>query len=374
MLLASLLFLAAQFLLVMAQDEYELTILDTALIHPTSYPLAVYDGDETVYLLGGLTQGNILTDTYKFHLEKENIVEWGKMPEPGAYRANGAAVWTGVESGEYIYYFGGHSHELGIHDEIWRMDVHTEDPSAWEQVAMLEEPGTSMAAFWDRGDSIFLLGGSRAFSARSSIWKFNIITYDFVLVDGVLPPGGRHSAGMAWNAEHGRAYMFGGYGTNFQHLQSILAYDPAADEVFNMEATLTMALAYSCAVWAHGSGYIIGGLPENSQTPDVMVQRFTEEAGVEELQVINQILNTSGSGCVYAELENRIYIFGGLLTLEDYSLTWMGEIMYITLGPGSTRLTVPTTTVDPTTTEDPITTTEDPTTTTEDPTDRKSVV
>ena len=65
-----------------AEQTVELTILQSVLNYSVKYPVALYDGDDTVYVLGGTRQapGSTQDKTLEFSISEETVNHYGQLP------------------------------------------------------------------------------------------------------------------------------------------------------------------------------------------------------------------------------------------------------------------------------------------------------
>ena len=130
--------------------------LATQLPLPIGFPTAIYDGEDSIYVFGGMKASDdnpsipvSVREVYVFSLSNENPTQIGEW-SPGVFY--GAGVWARNGS---MYYFGGKdgpSSESGNDkDEIWRIEATEDDGVVVKPVGRLPQTCANIAVIgvWD---------------------------------------------------------------------------------------------------------------------------------------------------------------------------------------------------------------------------------
>jgi len=158
-------------------------------------------------------------------------------------REETSAVWDGSNA----YIFGGYDETLTL-NEIVQYNPLTD---AVVVVSRLPTARTATSAVWD-GTNAYIFGGvDDSYHRLNEIVRYNPAANTITTMSATLPTG-RFATSAVWDGLN--AYIFGGWdGSN---LDQIVRYNPATDTVTTMSATLPMAQNYASAIWDGSNAYI----------------------------------------------------------------------------------------------------------------------
>jgi hypothetical protein len=341
MLLKVLLLLSVAVVGLIAQN-LELVITNTVFPRRLYHIPTAYDGEDSVYLLGGYHGSGWVLDILKYSISTGFLENIGQMPN--IYY--GSTVWVG--NGNLIYI--GAVSNVDRNNKIWKS--HSSLPNEWSVVGELPTKRTSTASVWDQVEFTYILGKRDSFN--SSLSRYSSLTNEVVNIAEVGDLAEEPSA--VWDSRTRSAYFFGGRnGSSSNFFNDILKFDSDSGTLTKLNITLPYPDVYTCAVWTGNEAYIIGGRGFLAEIPSII--RFNPATNEVTVVPVNNFPKFFfGTGCVFAEKLNRIYLFSGYSTDSFYER----KIMYIDLDTTTPPTTTPTTTTPTTTT--PTTTT--PTTTT----------
>lgn len=251
--------------------------LTTAAVLPSGGAgmAAVWQG-ASVYLLGGVVQGEITGDQIVRYTPSVNFVETLTTRIPPREFA------SAVSDGSNIYVFGGcqrvASGKFEMHATILRYNPTNETVDVLNP--KLPTPRCATSAVWD-GQNAYVFGGRDASGRLDQIVKFSPASGSITIVEVKLSVK-RTGSSAAWASD--RAFVVGGT-TGVDEagspLASVEVYTPATQTATVTSTSLPSGLSQVAAVWTGQSVHVFGGY----QTPDRKV-------------VSNQILRYTPSGTV----------------------------------------------------------------------------
>ncbi|OXA44708.1 Kelch-like protein 13 [Folsomia candida] len=266
---------------------------------------AVFDGTDSIYIIGGDSTEGRLKSVLKYSISTDEISHAAILPH-GAYY--GTATQT--KGGDIFY------HGASILDtpstEIYKFVPST---SSVTKVGDLPEENFMSAAVQDGDDNIYFLGGSLA---KNAIVSFNTVNSS---VDQVyrLPISYDYIAALSDN--FGSVFIFGDRldGSETTEFSSTVKLNFTTFEVIIGSETLPKFTAPPAAVWdAEGKkAYIIGGYgnEKDGHYSDTIV-RFDPETMTHELVHVDGFpvmgeWTFDSTSAVFVGGLNRIYFFGG---------------------------------------------------------------
>jgi len=271
----------------------EFVVTDSRLPSPLERQSAVYDGDDTIYLIGGynrLHQDAVLKYTLSSGAV-ERVGTFVKISAGGAFLYNGQIV-----------YVGGKEHLEGYSADVYSYNTQT---NSFAVVSQLPLAIRSLILAYDATNEVaYSFGGinNNAFTYHDLIMRLDPATSRVEQV-GRLPEG--RGGGSAVFADDGKAYIFGGtVPINHEAFSNeILRFDPAQNTVVKLGAQLPSLVYYSPAVLAKGQIYIAGH--------EQLIRFNPASEQVEELQVAGWPNYLLAAASVYVPKLDRIYFFGG---------------------------------------------------------------
>jgi hypothetical protein len=275
----------------------------TLLPKPLAFATAVYDGNDSIYLWGGNSTYQSVQDILVYSVSDNAIKQIGTMVNASF----GTGVWAGNEN---LLHFGGiNFSRLLAQSDVWKFN--TTNPSAMKSVANLSNKFWGGKAVWTGGTDTYIFGGYSTDDGRigeplSTISKYSSLT-DSVEIVGQLPsPRGGLSA--VWDNNTQSIYLFGGVreieGWSAITYDDILKFTPVNGSIDKVQS-LPQNVSFSCAVWAGKYAYIVSGLEVSNR-----IYFFDPELNKVKYYILG-FSNMYGTGCVYVEKVNRIYVFGG---------------------------------------------------------------
>lgn len=161
----------------------------------------------------------------------------------------------------------------------------------------------SSAAVW-AGTSAYIFGG---FDGTDGLW--DIVRYDPATDTATYRsalPWRTQGASAVWDGT--RAYIFGGVNSgSWWHMDTIVRYDPAANQVTTLGTKLPAGLAHASAVWDGAYAYIFGGLGQTSLQSSIL--RYHAATGT--ITTMGAMLPTGRSSTSAVWDGTNAYIFGG---------------------------------------------------------------
>jgi len=282
-----------------------------------------YDGDDGVYILGGLSTDAAGHSVYydqvlRYSITDDEISEAGKLPSSickGGVGTNGQGSF---------YYLGGYN--MGACSSLVTQ-LSPENPNA-TVVATLPRAVHSFATASDGRGNVYLVGGARCSDVPpvSEIVRFDSIS-GTAAVAGSLPPS-VYLSNMPAVWIKGAVYIFGGFDAFSTGTQSIIVkFSPISSDSEILPEELPIDMEGHSAAVAGNYVYLIGG--QSLEGVAHHVTRFDSDTEtVESVDVINFPSVLNGASSVHVPKTNRIYIFGGN---SHASGTDSEEILYIQL-------------------------------------------
>jgi hypothetical protein len=266
-----------------------LTTLPITLPQRCRETVAVYDGDDSIYILGGFNSISFLNTISKFSISNETIETVGTLEI-----ATGAG--SGIWDGSGIVYLGGFTGSET--DRIQRfVPGNRMVTQSGGKLPYVNDDSATIAVGWD----VYIFGG-----------KFNadrIVKYSKNIAQEIKNsrlPFGIKGASAVHILSDDLIYLFGGLGTGY--LDSIVAYNIENGDSVVTPSSLTFPLAYSTAVYDGTYAYIIGGVG-SAKTGVLQFNPLTQKVLPLNVTSFPDQLFTPSS--VYVSKLNRAYIFGG---------------------------------------------------------------
>jgi hypothetical protein len=296
-----------------------ITLAEATLPIPLRSHEAVYDGADSIYILGGLANGSLHGSVYKYSLATDTISVHGIFVRV-AYGA--AAIDMTTQS---ILYFGGQT-TSGRTASIRKYSIVQKTNSV---VNTLPSAMEGMALAWNEDERVALLFGGYAAKGNFSDQILKYSANDNAISQVGQLPEKRFEAAAVWDDDEGAAYLFGGHGASETMKSDIVRYDPTtgAGTASRLSTDLPHRTTYPCAMYANGKlSYTFGG--------GELIKYNGEDGTAMALDVDGWPSSLSMAACVYVQNLNRIYIIGGYgqWNANETEDTYKSEIAYIDLG------------------------------------------
>lgn len=241
----------------------KVTVLKNKVI-PRRYFSAVWDGKDSIYLIGGVTYLNrtatLVPSVEIFNINSFAVTFAAPLPAP---RRNSRAVMLD----NHIYVMGGSNLSKQKHPSLKPTAltaVYNVDSNEWKKLA--DMPTAKSTAPVIRDGLIYVAGGFDHKSSLNVFEKFNPKINQWESLPSLPRPVSAHSAVYAQN----KLYLFGDY----YQLNSVLVYD------FNQEKWHESTLDYQAsrhntAVVIGNVLYVIGGNTNSKGKALDFIQQFT---------------------------------------------------------------------------------------------------
>jgi|GEM_PF-1893447 len=203
--------------------------------------------------------------------------------------------------------------------------------------ARLPDPVEAPAAAYD-GHHVYVFGGYIQRNAavprmerQDDIVRFDPVTETTTVMGARMDPP-RH--GMAAAAFGGQIYLFGGFGClsgsgSYTYCNSILRYDPGADKLTQLDATLPTGLYYTAAAASGDAIYFAGGGNHDYRVRVIWKFDPASETGKEVAS-----LSTGTEAMAAAWANNNLFLFGGQQADKGSPRDWI-----LKFDPATQRLT-----------------------------------
>jgi len=296
----------------------EFVVTNSRLPTPTELHSVVYDGDDTIYIIGGyelLKQDAVL----KFTLSSGAVERVGTFARISA----GGAFWHDGR----IFYAGGSIHLESFTDNVYNYDPRFNNytvvnhlPVKMRSLILTYDPADKVA--YSFGGINHDLGGPPD-AYQDMVLRYDPATNQLQRTSARLPEG--RGAGSAAFAANGLAYIFGGtVPISFESLSDeVLKFDPIQNTVVKLSARFPSNVYYSPAVFAKGAIYIAG------QTNLFKFDPTTEQ--VETVGVEGWPAYMVAHAAVYVPKLDRIYYVGGFGNFRNELPINRVEISYLDL-------------------------------------------
>jgi len=312
---AFLLTLAAAVLVALAPGCSSLELVVTTSRLPVSLhsPSAVYDGQDTIYILGGTAGSDRPDKVLKYTLASGTIEEVGTFLN--------ITYGTAFLNGEDITYLGGYLAHQGPIANVYKYSLRTlahsvvsTFPVRLDMHSSVFDPVTQMA---------YSFGGWSSGQGPNSVFRFNAATSAIDVV-AELPVAPKFQSAAVWDAAHGLAYVFGGQGTTGGQ-RDVLSFEPRTNTVAKFANGMPADLQYPCAAYAdaHGTAFVADG---NDMGPFI----FNATSSMSERVQVDGWLPINHAACIYIPKLDRVYILGGVNYREG---VWAStnQISYVAL-------------------------------------------
>lgn len=199
--------------------------------------VAVWDGDDTIYIMGGWYNSNYTQYVYAYSISGNTYTSKPDLP---ARRGWG----SGFMHNGYLYYAGGEDVSQP-RTNVYRLAI--PGGSSWSTVAAIPTTRTAAAYVWRNGVNRFsLFGGMTVNGPTNACHEYDPVNNQWAALDPA--PAIRFECAAAV-ASDGRAYVFGGFDSSETNLittdwQYTFA-DGAVDTNINAVSIGASALTYS---------------------------------------------------------------------------------------------------------------------------------
>lgn len=279
---------------------------------------AIYDGDDSIFLVGGHGNPKIL----QFNLTSLEYKDAGQLPHGITMGEAGQA-----ESG-HLYYFGGLTYAQTQENPfiLWKLSPTFSNP---QNISFVRDHGAYISMTKATADEWIIVGGAHNGGYPSAhISKFTVSSESLERV-AALPEAVN---GVATAALDGDVYIFGGnnqgFGEEPDHIKYITKFSPTSNVVEKLNLSLHLGIEQATAVTVGDSIYVVGGKRRELFRPEQhFLSIFTPSLGtVEHFVVPNFPRGLGFAGTAYVEKTNRIYTFGG-----RRETTTINDVYYIQL-------------------------------------------
>lgn len=236
----------------------KIRVLKNHLI-PRRFFSAVWDGDHSIYILGGKSKKNgryLYQDKVEIFDTITHQVSYAK-PMPFASRFN-----TAVFSKGNIFSIGGSSVKLKQFRANSTVGVYNLGKNEWKRIADMPTAKATRAIVKD--NQIYLVGGYDEKSALNVFERFDITTGQWQSLAALPEKISAHSLTLANN----KLFVFGDY----KQLQLTYSYDFETENWEKMDVSFK-ASRHNAATSIGGSTYVIGGTTNGSNALDY-IQKF----------------------------------------------------------------------------------------------------
>jgi N-acetylneuraminic acid mutarotase len=205
--------------------------------------------------------GEVLNDLWSYSAFTGAWTSIMTFGGPDARRAH-SAVWDPAEHRMYV--FGGMGAD-GVSDELWAYDARSR---VW-QLLTSEGPTPPArqehAAVWDPvRRQMLVFGGVSPDGPLADLWSYDPSSATWTQLTAGDGPVRRIRHGAAWDSEHERMLVFGGYGGPElgDYLNDLWSYDPTTgrwEELATTDGPRPPVRSMLRAVWAGDRLLILGG-------------------------------------------------------------------------------------------------------------------
>jgi hypothetical protein len=327
----------------------------------------LYDGDDSIYVIGGYSFPNSYKDVLKYSIPTDTIETIGNLPSPSS---GGASILDGKGN---IIHFGGRGGSY-----VYQISLQSE---GIDIVASLPDTNYGFSAIKTVDQTVLIVGG---IYNPFGIWSYSLNSTETIQLSQDLPAYRPLTSGV-WDEARNSAYFFGGNDEHNLYNNRVILLTPPepgsnaghwnitelSDEFPPLESGSSVALLVGDYV------YLVAGYDKSAILKFDPATRKTELLPVKN-NPPNQGTNFRYfccTGAAYVEKLQRIYMFGG--SRDDIGNDpSTADIWYIDLDPPVTTSPPSTTTtefVTNATTTTPSTTVSPTTSTTVSPTTSTTV-
>lgn len=287
--------------------------LPTGREHSTAF----YDGDESIYIMGGYDGLNLYDEVLQYDLH-------GAIKEVGHFPTGITDGTVGTDGQGGFYYFGGDDGTVSA--EIYKITPEDPNPTVIGSMPIMNRLQASAS---DNNGNIYIIGGItiRNLEERKNIIKYDTKTGMSSMV-GKLPVG-LYGAAAAMVGES--VFIFGGMTDDHKYSNQIFEFIPTTGEVKVLETTMVAGGSlYSSAVVVGSEIWIVGGLSSNEEKSHHITKFDTITRQTYYMEIENWNETHSGITAVYVPKMARIYMVGGFTFINE-RMEHLGEISYIQL-------------------------------------------
>jgi len=293
-------------------EKYKFVVTTSRLPQPLTKHSAVYDGQDTIYIIGGYNEDRVT----RFSVADGTV----EVISTFLKVHSGAAVMDG----EDIVYFGGYiSGKARSSSGIYRFStVHRNFTLANNLPVAMER----MALAWDPVGHVAYTFGGVGLGNLDQVLRYR--ASDDEIEQLALLPERRSGAGAVWDHRQEVAYVFGGEGSRRALGREIFRFNPSAASpiVARVTATLPYAVEWPCAVFANDYVYVVGDRGR-------LIKFDPKSERVESVAVDGWRRPLTYSACVHVPKQSRIYLIGGYGSFRQGEVKERrDEISYIDLG------------------------------------------
>jgi len=234
-------------------------------MNPTMRPSGRYDHAMAydaragrIVLFGGWTMGGLSSETWAYDSATETWTKMAPITSPSA-RFLHAMVYDATTG--LIVLFGGWLAEGTESNETWTYDL---SANSWAKLAPAQSPSARFghAMIYDEtAGRVILFGGRTNLSSSAETWSYDSATNTWMNLTPVFGPSARTGHVMTFDADSGRAILFGG-NTDMGDSDETWAYDSPENRWTNMAPSPSPssrsghAMAYDVAA---GQTVLFGG-------------------------------------------------------------------------------------------------------------------
>ena len=301
------LFTVVLFIVVVENVTFKFVVTNSTLPVALHHHAAVYDGVDSIFLLGGYSgDGAYLDSVIKYSLADESVQVVGTFLP----LASGVSL---LHEGN-IFYVGGYDGRNSS-AAVYRYSISTDNYSLVHQLPV---PISGMSSAWDpSSQSVYVFGG---FGTDALVFEYNPRANSLEQVSRL--PYFIQSAAAVW-VTNGLTYVLGGRNEYGRDSDLIFEYDPNTKIVTRVPRFLPEYLTNGCAVLATTNYvYTLGGRAFMRFNPtNYELERVTLDGWPNWLE---------GMACIHVPKSGRVYVFGG--SFQRYSPPSLtNQIAYIDL-------------------------------------------
>ncbi|OXA62922.1 uncharacterized protein LOC110863430 [Folsomia candida] len=335
-LLATTLVLA-NFPFVVHPQTLEAVLTSSKFPYGLTFTGIAYDGDDSIYIFGGLYQEYNSTTTeisdqiYRYSVMSDTLTPVGQLPNPiygGTVEHDG--------KGNY-FFFGGHLIHANYSLKIFKFT-----PSDGQVVQV----GTILRYLFNSpsiryNNTVVILGSS--YYSDPAVFSFDMETYQVKWLRDMPKSYVDHTA--VWDEAGNRAVVFGHVSQSWtpNPVEPFTLYKPTGfgdNEVVDVILPFSFTGLTQATVVVGRAAYVIGA--QRPSTSNYIARVDLETIEVEQIYVENfapyydlsDVDIFDGISAVYVEKLSRIYYFGGSLQFYSlHDLQFIGNVAYIDLTP-----------------------------------------
>ncbi|OXA62921.1 hypothetical protein Fcan01_01366 [Folsomia candida] len=337
----------ANFPSVVHSQTLEAVLTSSKFPYGLTFTGIAYDGDDSIYIFGGLYQEYNSTTTgisdqiYRYSVVSDTLTPVGQFPNPiygGSVEHDG--------NGNYFYFGGNLPYDPDQSGSTYSLKIFKFTPSDGQVVQV----GTILRYLFRSpciryNNTVVILGSS--YYSDPAVFAFDMETHQVKWLRDMPQRYMDHTA--VWDEAENRAVVFG-----YKHRPASKSAEPNAVEPFTLykptgfgdNEVVDVILPFSFTGLTQATAvvgraaYVIGS--QRPSTSNYIARVNLETLEVERIYVENFIPYYDLSdvdlfyiiSAVYVEKLNRIYYFGGRLQFYSFKHTqYIGDVAYIDLAP-----------------------------------------